>query len=106
MICGGRVTDDKDRRAMVTLVRKFINSDVCKAGYTYDKAGIYKQLPASTDHQVVITLFLLKLNLIGINQFIIKKCASKANLPISESYLYIHPHYLLACYKYFAFQLI
>jgi dynein heavy chain len=42
---GGRVTDDLDRRCLLTVLEKFCSSDCLNDGYKYSKSGIY-QAPA------------------------------------------------------------
>lgn len=47
---GGRVTDDKDRRLLNSLLGKYINPDVLtKSGYTFSPSGIY-HLPEDIDY--------------------------------------------------------
>ena len=36
---GGRVTDNKDRRFMNSLLKKFLNPDVLTPGYKYEPSG-------------------------------------------------------------------
>ncbi|CAG9466771.1 unnamed protein product [Pedinophyceae sp. YPF-701] len=45
---GGRVTDDKDRRLINTLVENFINPGVVEDSYKFSPSGIYRSIDAST----------------------------------------------------------
>ncbi|KPI89108.1 putative dynein heavy chain [Leptomonas seymouri] len=38
---GGRVTDDWDRRCLMTLIQHFINPDVLREGYAFSSSGLY-----------------------------------------------------------------
>ena len=42
---GGRVTDDWDRRSLLTILAKFINEDVLADGYKFSESGTYSQVP-------------------------------------------------------------
>jgi len=44
---GGRVTDDWDRRALMTMLSDFINEDVLSDDYRFSPSGVYASLPAS-----------------------------------------------------------
>jgi dynein heavy chain len=44
---GGRVTDDWDRRALMTMLSDFINEDVLSDDYRFSPSGVYTSLPAS-----------------------------------------------------------
>ena len=41
---GGRVTDDKDKRLISTLLRNFINPKVLTPDYSYSLSGIYHNI--------------------------------------------------------------
>ncbi|KAK9870895.1 hypothetical protein WA026_009851 [Henosepilachna vigintioctopunctata] len=43
---GGRVTDDWDRRCMMNILADYYDPKVVKAGYKFDRSGVYYQLPA------------------------------------------------------------
>ncbi|XP_039313454.1 dynein heavy chain 1, axonemal [Solenopsis invicta] len=45
---GGRITDDWDRRCVLTLLEDYYNINVVSQGYQFDEQGIYYQLPAAT----------------------------------------------------------
>jgi dynein heavy chain len=48
---GGRVTDDKDRRLLNSLLQKYFNPNVLKySDYSFSPSGIY-HLPEETDYQ-------------------------------------------------------
>lgn len=38
---GGRVTDDWDRRCLITLLRKYSNPEILEDGYKFSDSGIY-----------------------------------------------------------------
>jgi dynein heavy chain len=38
---GGRVTDDWDRRCLISLLRKYSNPDVLEDGFKFSDSGIY-----------------------------------------------------------------
>jgi dynein heavy chain len=38
---GGRVTDDWDRRCLITLLKKYSNMDVLEDGFKFSESGIY-----------------------------------------------------------------
>ncbi|KAG5499789.1 hypothetical protein GH5_03924 [Leishmania sp. Ghana 2012 LV757] len=48
---GGRVTDDWDRRCLMTLIQHFVNPEVLKDRYAFSPSGIYHTLqPGSRKH--------------------------------------------------------
>lgn len=49
IIYGGRVTDDQDRRCMMSILETFINPAILEDGYAYTSSGIYKLPPKGTD---------------------------------------------------------
>ncbi|XP_011704198.1 PREDICTED: dynein heavy chain 1, axonemal-like, partial [Wasmannia auropunctata] len=44
---GGRITDDWDRRCVLTLLEDYYNAKVVSSDYQFDEQGIYHQLPAA-----------------------------------------------------------
>ena len=42
---GGRVTDDKDRRALANFVSEFYNPDILEEGHVFSISGIYYAPP-------------------------------------------------------------
>jgi dynein heavy chain len=38
---GGRVTDDWDRRCLISLLRQYSNNDILEDGYKFSESGIY-----------------------------------------------------------------
>ncbi|KAL6436551.1 hypothetical protein ACFW04_004787 [Cataglyphis niger] len=44
---GGRITDDWDRRCVLTLLEDYYNADVVSPDYQFDEENIYHQLPAA-----------------------------------------------------------
>jgi dynein heavy chain len=51
IIYGGRVTDDQDRRCMMSILETFINPAILEEGYAYTSSGVYKLPPKFTDVQ-------------------------------------------------------
>jgi len=47
---GGRVTDDWDRRCMVTILSDYYNDEVLKTNHTYSESGLYKQIDTDCDN--------------------------------------------------------
>ncbi|GBG33042.1 Dynein heavy chain 7, axonemal [Hondaea fermentalgiana] len=47
---GGRVTDDKDRRCLMSILNLFYNDGVLEDGYQFSPSGAYV-MPEDTDHQ-------------------------------------------------------
>lgn len=47
---GGRVTDDNDRRCLMTLLSDFYNEDVLEVGHPLSRSGVYK-IPGATMHK-------------------------------------------------------
>ncbi|XP_063979949.1 dynein axonemal heavy chain 1-like [Diachasmimorpha longicaudata] len=45
---GGRITDDWDRRCVLTLLHDFYNSEVLKDDHTFDAKGLYQQISTVT----------------------------------------------------------
>ncbi|KAH9496161.1 Dynein heavy chain 6, axonemal [Bulinus truncatus] len=45
---GGRVTDDWDRRCLISLLSKFYNQSLFQPGYSYDTANMYCPVPEKT----------------------------------------------------------
>lgn len=44
---GGRITDDWDRRCVLTLLEDYYNADVVSSDYQFDPQGIYHQVGVS-----------------------------------------------------------
>lgn len=51
---GGRVTDDKDRRCLMSILSNFYNSEVLEEGYKFSPSGAYV-IPEDTDYQGYIS---------------------------------------------------
>ena len=49
---GGRVTDDWDRRCIMTILDDFYSNEVFTPKHQYDASGVYFQLEPSSDHEV------------------------------------------------------
>ncbi|CAH0560320.1 unnamed protein product [Brassicogethes aeneus] len=45
---GGRVTDDWDRRCLMTVLADYYNNDVVDAKYVFDQEKVYHQMPVDT----------------------------------------------------------
>lgn len=45
---GGRVTDDKDVRLIITILKNYINSDVLRDGYKFSESGLYQSIEAGS----------------------------------------------------------
>ncbi|XP_043269180.1 dynein axonemal heavy chain 1-like [Venturia canescens] len=52
---GGRITDDWDRRTVLTILRDFYKADVANAKYKFDSEGFYHQLPGTSTFQEYIS---------------------------------------------------
>ena len=50
---GGRVTDDWDRRCMMSILGDFYNQTSLDEDYKYSESGIYRQISTSMDHNVI-----------------------------------------------------
>ncbi|XP_048578532.1 dynein axonemal heavy chain 1-like isoform X2 [Nematostella vectensis] len=48
---GGRVTDDWDRRCIMTILDSFYSPNVVESQHKFSISGIYHSLPDSTDHE-------------------------------------------------------
>ncbi len=51
---GGRVTDDWDRRCIMTILDDFYGGHVFEPDFKYSESGTYHQLNPSVDHEVNI----------------------------------------------------
>ncbi|XP_036367019.1 dynein heavy chain 1, axonemal-like isoform X1 [Octopus sinensis] len=47
---GGRVTDDHDRRCLMTILDDFYNSQIFEENFAYSESKIYKQISSAQDH--------------------------------------------------------
>ena len=54
---GGRVTDDWDRRCIMTILDDYYNANVFEPKHKYSESGIYKQIDPSCDHEVGFLFF-------------------------------------------------
>jgi dynein heavy chain len=50
---GGRVTDDWDRRCIMTVLTDYYQPDVLEPGHKFSEAGVYHQLKGETPHEVM-----------------------------------------------------
>ncbi|XP_008202999.3 dynein heavy chain 3, axonemal [Nasonia vitripennis] len=70
---GGRVTDDKDRRLLISLLQKYLNPEVvARPDYSFSPSGLYR-LPENTNYQgclnYIETLSITQLpEVFGLNQ--------------------------------------
>lgn len=49
---GGRVTDDWDRRCIMSILEDFYKPEVLSPDFSYSESGIYKQISTSSDLNV------------------------------------------------------
>lgn len=49
---GGRVTDDIDRRCMMSVLGEFYCPAILSEEHVYSEAGIYRQISPALDHHV------------------------------------------------------
>lgn len=49
---GGRVTDDWDRRCIMSILEDFYKPEVLNPDFAYSESGIYKQISTSSDLNV------------------------------------------------------
>lgn len=54
IIYGGRVTDNQDRRCLMSILETFMNPAILEDGYAYSSSGIYKLPPKGTNVQGMI----------------------------------------------------
>lgn len=56
---GGRVTDDWDRRCMMSVLGDFYHKNSLDEEHKYSESGIYRQIPTSMDHNVITWYMIL-----------------------------------------------
>ena len=49
---GGRVTDDWDRRCLMSILSRYYEPVVLNTDYAYSESDIYKQIDSDNDHNV------------------------------------------------------
>lgn len=49
---GGRVTDDWDRRCIMSILEDFYKPEVLTPDFAYSESGVYKQISTSSDLDV------------------------------------------------------
>ncbi len=59
---GGRVTDDKDVRLIITILKNYINADVMRDGYKFSESGLYYSIEAGNLEQYINYIQSLPLN--------------------------------------------
>jgi len=59
---GGRVTDDKDGRLIITILGTFINAGCMTDGFAYSKSGLYKVIPPGDKEDYLEYIRTLPLN--------------------------------------------
>ena len=59
---GGRVTDDWDRRCIMTILEDFYSPQVLESDHSFSVSGIYKQIEPSNDHAVSVGFSLLSIS--------------------------------------------
>lgn len=56
IIYGGRVTDNQDRRCLMSILDTFVNSEILEDGYAFTSSGVYKLPPKGTDVQGMLSV--------------------------------------------------
>lgn len=56
---GGRVTDDWDRRCIMTILEDFYSSKVLDECHPFSPSAIYRQIDAGSDHDVRIFFIII-----------------------------------------------
>ena len=51
------MTDDWDRRCIMTILADFYQPDVLEPGHKFSEAGVYHQLKGDTAHEVLMTVY-------------------------------------------------
>jgi dynein heavy chain, axonemal len=59
---GGRVTDDKDSRLIITILRTYINAGILEDGFKFSTSGIYYSPPAGEKEDYLEYIKSLPLN--------------------------------------------
>lgn len=59
---GGRVTDDKDSRLIITILRTYVNEGILQEGYHFSKSGVYYSPPAGEKEDYLEYIRSLPLN--------------------------------------------
>jgi dynein heavy chain len=59
---GGRVTDDKDSRLIITILRTFINPGILEEGFKFSKSGLYFSPPTGEKEDYIDYIKSLPLN--------------------------------------------
>ncbi|XP_043502297.1 dynein axonemal heavy chain 1-like [Polistes fuscatus] len=96
---GGRITDDWDRRCVLTILKDYYNVDVVSSDFRFDDEGIYYQLPAtSTFNDYIEYIKTLPLNddpsLFGMHLNADISCAQAETYMCLETILNLQPREL------------
>lgn len=59
---GGRVTDDKDSRLIITILRTYINAGILEDGFKFSTSGVYYSPPAGEKEDYIDYIKSLPLN--------------------------------------------
>ena len=54
---GGRVTDDWDRRTLMSILEGYYNPVILTPDFNYDASGVYKQLDSDNDYNVSVQIY-------------------------------------------------
>jgi len=88
---GGRVTDDWDRRCLMSILKDFYSIDALKNDHKYSDSGIYQQIPDKNDHDVSkhfkLTIFnILKVLNVFICAMLFRNLYVKKCIPVCKGY--------------------
>lgn len=91
---GGRVTDDWDRRTLMTILDDFINPDVLKVGYSFNPTSsesIYQTIEAETQREYLDYIQDLPMkadpDIFGLHENADMTCAQAESFELLETYL-------------------
>jgi dynein heavy chain len=59
---GGRVTDDKDSRLIITILRTYVNSGILEDGFKFSTSGLYYSPPSGEKEDYIEYIKSLPLN--------------------------------------------
>lgn len=92
---GGRVTDDWDRRLLMTLIEQYICPDTLTDTYTFTPSDTYASLPAGTHKEYLESIWKLPLNpkpeVFGLHENADITCAQNDVYQLFETLLLLQP---------------
>eukprot|EP00698_Gefionella_okellyi_P007650 TRINITY_DN186_c0_g3_i1.p1 TRINITY_DN186_c0_g3~~TRINITY_DN186_c0_g3_i1.p1 ORF type:complete len:2618 (+),score=811.11 TRINITY_DN186_c0_g3_i1:164-8017(+) len=92
---GGRVTDDWDRRTLMTIIDEFLCPEVLTDEYTFSPSGIYKSVPAGGLKDYGESIKLLPLNpkpeIFGLHENADITCAQNDTWALFDTLLLLQP---------------